>query len=83
MKLMLIKIPRDTIKQNAQEFKTKAKAFAEGFKGMPKGDHPRNWFGFIVIFLGLLFLLDNLGFLRFHLFWPILLIAFGLFLLFK
>lgn len=72
----------ETIRNNAEEFKNKAKNFAEQFKGMPE-HHPRNWFGFIVIILGLLFLLDNLGFLRFHLFWPVVLIALGLFLLFR
>jgi predicted membrane protein len=50
---------------------------------MSAENKPKNWFGFIVIVLGFLFLLDNLGFLRFHLFWPVLLIAFGFFLLFK
>jgi len=74
---------KDTMKKNAEEFKTKAQNFAQGFKGMPSGDHPKHWFGFIIIIIGLLFLLDNLGFLRFHLFWPILLITFGLYLLFK
>lgn len=79
----IAKDSKDTMKQNAEELKTKARAFAEGFKGMSSENHPRNWFGFIVIVLGLLFLFDNLGFLRFHLFWPLLLIALGLFLLFK
>jgi phage shock protein C len=73
----------ETIKDNAEELKSRAKNFAQEFKGMSSEHHPRNWFGFIVIILGLLFLFDNLGFLRFHLFWPVLLIALGLFLLFK
>jgi len=73
----------ETIRNNAEEFKTKAKSFAQEFKGMSVENHPKNWLGFVIIVLGLLFLLDNLGFLRFHLFWPILLIALGLFLLFK
>jgi phage shock protein C len=73
----------DTIKENAEELKNKAKNFAQEFKRMPSDNHPRNWFGFIIIVLGLLFLFDNLGFLRFHLFWPVLLIALGLFLLFR
>jgi len=73
----------ENIKKNTEEFKAKAKNFAEGFKGMSVESSPRNWFGFIIIVLGLLFLLDNLGFLRFHLFWPVLLIALGFFLLLK
>ncbi len=77
------KTPEDTIKQNAEELKTKAKAFAEEFKGMSNEDHPRNWLGFFIIIVGLLFLFDNLGFLQFHLFWPLALIALGFFLLFR
>ena len=73
----------ETIKNNAEELKTKAQDFAQGFKGMSCKHHSGNWFGYIIIALGLLFLFDNLGFLKFHLFWPILLIVFGLFLLFK
>lgn len=73
----------ETIKQNAEELKDRAKSFAGEFKGISGENQPRNWFGFVVIILGLLFLFDNLGFLKFHLFWPVLLIALGFFLLFK
>jgi len=73
----------DTIKQNTEELKNRAKSFAQGFRGMSAENHSRNWFGFVVIVLGILFLFDNLGFLRFHLFWPVLLIALGFFLLFR
>jgi phage shock protein PspC (stress-responsive transcriptional regulator) len=73
----------DTIRQNTEELKNRAKNFAQGFRGISTDNHPRNWFGFVVIVLGLLFLFDNLGFLRFHLFWPILLIALGFLLLLK
>lgn len=73
----------DTIKQNAEELKAKAQNFAQEFKGMKLEHNPRNWLGYLVIFLGLIFLLDNFGILRFHLFWPVVLIGFGLFLLFK
>ena len=73
----------ETIKDNTEEFKNRAKSFDNEFKGMSVENHPKNWFGFVVIILGILFLFDNLGFLQFHLFWPILLIAFGFFLLFK
>ena len=73
----------DTIKQNAEELKMKAKAFAQDFKDKRKEGHSSSWLGYLIIIIGVLFLLDNLGFLRFHLFWPIILIAFGLFILFK
>jgi phage shock protein C len=53
----------DTIKQNAEELKAKAQNFAQEFKGMKLEHHPRNWLGYLVIFLGLIFLLDNFGIL--------------------
>jgi len=73
----------ETIRKNAEELKNKAKSFAFEFKEMSVDHNPKNWLGLFVIALGILFLLDNLGFLRFHLFWPILLIFLGLFLVFK
>lgn len=73
----------EAIRENAEELKEKARNFAQGFNGMSTKNHSRNWLGFVVVVLGLLFLFDNLGFLRFHLFWPVLLIAFGFFLLFR
>jgi phage shock protein C len=74
---------KDTIRQNAEELKTKAKAFAEEFKDMSAKDNPHNWFGFLIIIIGVLFLFDNLGFLQFHLFWPLVLIVLGFFLVFR
>lgn len=73
----------ETIKNNAEELKSRAETFARGFKGMSVEHKPRNWFGIIIVVLGLLFLFENLGFLRFRLFWPIILILFGLFILFR
>jgi len=73
----------ETIKNNTEEFKNKAKKFAEEFKGMSAQHHSKNWFGYIVIGLGLLLLLNSLGLFQFHLFWPIILILFGLILLFR
>jgi phage shock protein C len=77
------KTSEDTIRSNAEEFKERAKGFAQNFRNMSEDNNPRSWFAVIIIALGLLFLFDNLGFLKFHLFWPLLLIALGLFLLFK
>lgn len=39
----------DTIKENAKELKNRAKSFAYEFKGMSVENHPKNWFGFVVI----------------------------------
>ena len=73
----------ETIRNNAEELKNKAKSMADEFKGMSVDHKPKNWLGFAVIILGLLFLFNSLGFLQFHLIWPIILIIFGFFLLFK
>lgn len=77
------KTSEETIRQNAEELKEKAKNFAHEFRGMSTQEHPRSWLGIFIIILGILFLFDNLGFLRFNFFWPLILIAFGLFILFK
>ncbi len=73
----------DTIKTNAREMKAKAKSFADEFRDLNFAGRPKNWFGIIIIVIGILFLTDNLGFLRFHLFWPLILIALGILLLLK
>ena len=70
----------DTIKANAQEMKKKAKTFANEFS--TENPH-RGWFGAIIIVIGILFLTDNLGFLRFSVVWPVVLIAIGAMLLLK
>ncbi len=67
-----------TIKANAKEMSDKAKTFAKEFKG---ANRETNWLGIIIVVVGILFLTDNLGFLRFGLFWPLILIVFGIFLL--
>lgn len=77
------KSSEETIKRNTDELKEKARSFAQEFKGMSVEDHPVNWFGVLILVLGLLFLFDNLGFLKFSFFWPLILIAFGLFILFR
>lgn len=70
----------DTIKANAQEMKKKAKTFADEFKS--ENPH-RSWFGAIIIVIGVLFLTDNLGFLKFNVVWPVVLIAIGAMLLLR
>ena len=73
----------DTIRANAKEMKAKAKNFADEFRDLNSGDRPKSWLGIIIIVIGILFLTDNLGFLKFHLFWPLILIAIGILLLMK
>ncbi|MGI6278727.1 MAG: PspC domain-containing protein [Patescibacteria group bacterium] len=71
---------KETLKKNAQEIKTQAKK-ASGKEGI------KLWFGVILIFLGICFILLNFGllskFFDFSQFWPLLLVAFGLVLLFR
>ena len=73
----------DTIKTKAREMKAKAKNFADEFRDLNSAGKPKNWFGIIIIVIGILFLTDNLGFLKFHLSWPLILIAIGILLLMK
>lgn len=72
----------ETIRKNTKEMRDRAKSFTEEFKISSKNSS-KNWLGIVVIIFGLLFLFDNLGLLSFHLFWPLLLIAFGFLMLSK
>ena len=77
--------PRDTIHANMQ-------AFREDFR-KAKQDISRNstshrhlWGGILLLIVGILFLTNNFGFFygfSFHLFWPIILILLGIFLIYK
>ena len=74
-------ITQENIRQNADEIKEKANAFAENFHYASQRENSRNLAGIILITGGLLFLLSNLG--LFHIFnlaklWPLILIAIGL-----
>ncbi len=71
---------KETLKKNAQEIKTQAQK-ASGKEGI------KLWFGVALVFLGGYFILLNFGllsrFFDFSQLWPLLLIAFGLTLLFR
>lgn len=70
------------MRQNAQEISAKAKEMVND-TGVIAKQKPRQWLGIILIFLGILFVLDNFTFLRLELLWPFILIAIGLFIVAK
>lgn len=76
----------DTIRENVDEIKGKAKAFANDLKNEPKNQSFKLWLGMGVIALGILIFLDNLGwfhFFKWDKFWPLLLVFLGIAILKK
>ena len=72
--------PEQTIRNNAEEMKNKVNEFSRNF-GKPASDNSRLLIGGLLLILGLMFILDNIGFLRFlkpDQLWPLLLIVLGL-----
>jgi len=65
----------DTIKENVEEIKTRAEEI-----GQKQG---RQWFGILLLSLGVIFLLRNLGFFRIFVgrLWPIVLVFIGIIML--
>lgn len=83
------KVADDYYKGNIEEIKQEAKNFTEEFKKDVKEEHKNNrskgqsrkWSGLILILVGGIFLLDNLGIyncMDFIKYWPLILIFFGL-----
>ena len=84
------KIADDYYKENIEEIKQKAKNFTEEFKANVENENetfsqnkpqPQKWLGIILLLIGGIFLLDNLGVIasiNFAKFWPLILMAFGL-----
>lgn len=76
-------IPEEHIKENAAEMKFKAEKFADDIKGQMKNrrEDSKQWWGIIIIVLGIIFLLNNFGlytYLEISRLWPLLLVAIGL-----
>lgn len=78
------------IKNNVEELKSKAKTIEEEFKISQKLSKKRDDSKFLwaifIIFLGIVFLLNNFGFYGFFDFgkiWPVFMILFGIIILFK
>ncbi|MFC1750749.1 PspC domain-containing protein [Pseudomonadota bacterium] len=75
----------DVISQNTQEIKETAENFLDNLDSN-QSSRPNRIFGIILIGIGVLFLLNNLGILawaQFVQFWPLLIIVLGLSLLFR
>lgn len=78
-------IGKDTMKENMSEMKEAVQGFTKGFrsKGKEKTEGPQLWLGIIIVILGILFLLNNLGLLDFfevRKYWPLLLVFFGIYI---
>lgn len=76
----------EVIKGNADEIKSKARQFTSDLKTEKGKNNSREIMGFILVLLGLVFLLDNFGFYVADFvwkLWPVLLIIFGYMILTK
>ena len=79
-------ISQSSMRENVDEIKEKAQKFAEDIKVSSQKGGSKKLFGYILLGLGVLFLLGNFGF--FHIFnlerlWPLILIALAFGILFK
>lgn len=71
----------DNIKNNVQEMKEKAQSLAQEVRHGSHNNTSRTWFGIIIIVIGTVFLLENLGIIEpftIKKFWPLILVIFGL-----
>lgn len=90
--------PSDVVRENLSDIGRTASEFGddlrtrfdqEGYEAsdrVQRRERRRNLFGIILILLGVLFLMANLGLLwwiNFNLIWPLILVAIGLLLLFR
>lgn len=76
---------RETVKENINEMKEKVQGLTEELRphGKIKREGPQLWLGIIIVILGILFLLNNLGLLDFfeiRKYWPLLLVFFGIYI---
>ena len=80
-----IQNPRDTIHANMQTFREDFRKAKEDIS-QNATSHRHTWGGIILLIVGILFLTNNFGFFygfSFHLFWPLILILLGIFLLYQ
>lgn len=76
----------DVISENAEEIKAKTKSFEHEVRDWSHDQHSRQVFGIILVAVGLLFLLRNLGYIQFISigeFWPMVLVCIGLLVLLR
>lgn len=77
--------PHDYIHANTQEIKETARNFRDHFRNS-RSENDLPVAGLVILVIGVLFLLSNFGFFNFWnwgLFWPFILIAIGLAIMFK
>jgi len=77
---LIIPKKNKTMKDNVSEIKDKAEEIVEKFRRNDRRKN-RGWFGYFLILLGVVFLLDNLGFIvirQIWNYWPLLLVFIGL-----
>lgn len=73
----------DNVKRGAKEIKEQAERFAAG---VGADNRQRQLWGWLIVFVGVMFMLSNFGvlqLLRFDLFWPLLIILLGVYVIFK
>lgn len=76
----------DQVRKNVDEMQDQAARFAQDFRFSHQAYSTRQWWGAIIIGLGILFFLGNFGLLnmfQIDRFWPVLLIIIGLAILFR
>ena len=76
----------ETMQENIEEIKTKAKEFAEDVKSNSQHNNTKRIFGIITMFVGVIFLLENFGFYFLNYlwrFWPLLIIILGFLIITK
>lgn len=79
-------MPSRTVRQNWKEMKSSAKDFVSDMKSGSRTNNSRRIIGVVIIFFGVVFLLDNFNITAFDYiwrFWPLLLVVFGLVILIR
>jgi phage shock protein C len=71
----------ETVKKNVTHMQARAEGIAAGLRAGSNEGRTRFIFGLILIGLGIVFFLDNFGFYRADIFWPLILVVIGIFIL--
>ena len=82
----IVPISQSSLHENIDEIKEKAQKFVENIKIKSHKEGSKKLFGYILLTLGVFFLLGNFGFFHFfnlERFWPLILIVIAFGILFK
>ncbi len=79
---------KDVMRENVREMKETVSEVAKEFKSRPKEKHEKSQLGFgiVIVVVGILFLLNNLGIFEMvevQKFWPLLLVFLGIYIVSK